>query len=839
MDSRRLPSVVFVVALLFGVLAKVWRAGDLYLETDALDGFRWLPFGVGSELLVAAVGALIVAAVLRLNFWIGGVVMGLAFGSELFWLALNDVSFRISQVGISYTRLRGDEGVKIKDFHLMAMGDVYPAIYYAIVAIVVAAVFGAVSYRRSVVVPARILAAIAVVGAVVWGTDLAKFSKENFGMGESPVLLLARTYFAAFFPKDGAVLPAGTVIPKTKEERLAMLKPQEPQPPTTAPTKNSTSVQNGILWFSEGIARKQTSLELLAPGGGGEDTTPNLMKALKEEGGLDFENYYTTYHKSIAAIYSMTCSDFPPPDARNIMEINPRIDCGALPEVLSKNHVHVGLFHGGDFGFYDKLQLLGARGFEVQKDARAIAGDNVWEYSWGVDDRAMVDTVLKWVDSLPKGDRFFAVIIPITAHYPYQIPPDVKPAFPGSSAKNRFYSAVHFLDEAFGRLEEGLKSRQLNDDTAVLFMADHGETVAERPRASAGRRLAYEPSLHIPLVIFAPKMFTSWQKSQRVGSHVDLVPTILDLMGLPQDPRNHGRSLVADDFEARRVFVGANNGPKYLGFVDGRQKFVVNRSSGLAELYDLDKDPFEQNNLADEQPEKVVRLTGEALAFADGQLAHLKTAPKVPGDTDTQLGLVKTAKVTAHHKDGTVVECARDPADVDADKAPVGAADADLTKLPWRRPCAGEKTPVFLGQKLMRLGGMRTCVLVNVPDGGGSVEIELGKQEWLPFLTRIRAIADSAALDEDDVALLTAFGDGKQGQEKHVGFKGGQVRVTYPSSTDKLVIRLSGDHALKSPVCLTFNEKAWRGSTPDADAPTDAPPAQDDDIHGAVPKPAD
>jgi hypothetical protein len=497
--------------------------------------------------------------------------------------------------------------------------------------------------------------------------------------------------------------------------------------------------------------------------------------------------------------------------------------------------VHVGLFHGGDFGFYDKLQLLGARGFEIQKDARAIAAPGVWEYGWGVDDRAMIDTVLAWIDSLPKGDRFFAVIIPITAHYPYAIPPDVTPAFPGTGAKDRFYSAVHFLDDAFGRLDRGLQQRGLSDDTALMYMADHGETVAERPRASAGRRLAYEPSLHIPFVIIAPKMFPGVQKNQRIGNHVDLVPTILDLMGFPPDERNHGRSLVADEFQPRRLFIGANNGPKYLGFIDGKQKFIVNRHSGFQELYDLTTDPFEQHNLAEDQQEKSDRLTAEALAFADGQLEHLKTAPSVPGDVDVQTGLLQNAMVSVKKADGSVVDCARDPADVASADDGVAVADTDLDKLPWRRVCPGFTQQPFLGQKMHRAGRTRACVLVNVPEGGGAVEIKLGKQPWLPFLTRIRAAVARSKLGDGDEAVLTAFGDGKQGQEKRIGEGNSYIRVTYPSSTDELVVRLSGERPLQSPVCLTFTEKAWRGRVPKEAKDDNDDKVTDDDTHGAVP----
>jgi hypothetical protein len=842
MDTRRLPSVVFVLSLVAGVLAKVWRAGDLYFEAGALDGFRWLPLGLGAELVVAGAFAGLVALAGRLNMWLAGWVAGSLMGSEILWLALNDVSFRVSQIGVTWERLRGDEGVPVKDFQLMAVGDVFPALAYAVVAIT--ACIALASSARTARLSSKAIVMATVLGSGVYLADFFVFSDRNFGMGDSPVLLFARTYVRAFFGREFVHIPRSVPVPRTKEQRLALLKAQEPAPANAGlPERKPGTVKNGVLFFSEGVARKHTGLD-------GQATTPNLMAALQERGGLELTNYYTTYHKSIAAIFSMTCSDFPPPNAKNIMEVNPRIDCGAFPEVMSKNGIHAGLFHGGDFGFYDKLQLLGMRGFEAQKDARAIVQPGIWEYDWGVDDRATVDAVLAWIDSLPRGERFFAVIIPITAHYPYAIPPDLTPAFPGSSSKDRFSSSVHFLDQVFGRLNAGLAERGLLDDTAVVFTADHGETVAERPRAQAGRRLAYEPSLHVPFVLFAPQIFPTWQKNGRVGSHVDLLPTILDLMGLPQDDRNHGQSLVSTSYEPRRIFVGASNGPRYVGFVDGRQKFVVNRNSGLLELYDLDADPFEQRNLAPSQPEKAHRLADEALAFADGQLQHLQKAPRVAGDMDVQLGVLEKAEVSVVKPDGTRIACPLDPA------LQAGVVDLlDLRKLPYRRLCPGLSSQPFLGQRNFRAGATRTCVLVNVPEGGGSVELRVGETPWLPFLTRIRAALQRSTVKDDDFAVITAFGDGKQGQEKTIRLGASSVRTTFPSSQHDLVVRISGERPLATPVCLTFTEKAWRGrgttAIPAASVQTGQPPpgldgqeppdpaedaVHDDDLHGKRPQ---
>ncbi len=828
MYSRRVSSaagfLTFVVIFAMGVLGKLWRAVGLAAETGAGDAFVWFPLGLGSELLVASVFGLIVAAVpntRRRAAYITSTIVCVAVG---IWLGLNDVSYRISQIGITYWRLRGDEGLRLRDFGLVAPGDVIPAVGLGVVFL---AIFVAAMRKREFlgtkVPPPIVVVVVVVIGVAVSAVDVVYFSKRNFGMAESPVSLLLRTYAQAIVHGKGYVrLKHGIPVPKNRDGLKALLVPREPQPPPTVPARATTAAKNGILFFSEGVPRKHTGLN-------GAETTPRLMETIAAHGALEFEHWYSPYHKSIAAIYAMTCADVPPPNAKNITELNPRIDCGATPEIMAKNGIHAGLFHGGDFGFYDKLQLLGMRGFEVQKDARALAVSGAWDNEWGVDDRVVVDAALAWIDTIPKDERFFLVYIPITAHYPFAIPPDVTPAFPGSSSKARYLSAVHFLDSVYGRLVDGLKARGRFDETAILYTADHGETVAERPRAQAGRRMAYEPSLNVPMAIVSPSQFSKHEKSQRVVSHVDLLPTAMDLMGLAPDSRHLGRSAAAADFEARRVFIGASNGPKFIGFVDGRQKFVAGRSTGTFELYDLIDDPDETNNLAERDPAKIEQLTDEALAFADGQLRYLQNALPIDDAIDVQERVLEFAEVRVVDKNGKTTVCSR-PADSLGDDAKND--DDDLLALPYRRVCPGFEEPVMYGSQVRMIRRTHDCVLVNVPTGGGAVELVVRDQEWQPFVTRIRAAIDDRATGKDDEATITGFGDGIQGQTGDIGEDARTVRVSFPSSQKELVMRVSAEERLKTPICLTLTEAAWRKPRPKKPKP--AAKGGEDDVAADV-----
>lgn len=799
-DPVALGLCLWVIAT--GVLAKLWRAYQLFDDASALDGFAWLPVGVAAEVVMGGLVALLYLTLVQVVPRVAAFAVALvaALGNA-WWVAINMVSFTITQAPITFTRLRGDEGVRMHDAHLIRWNDVLPAVALGVLLIGALPVLLWASnqaHRRFPRLAVRHLALLWVLALSVYVADARLWRAGNFGVADTPVLTLARSFIDVKLSEATAPAIEGTERPDLRQLAMART-PSEATPP---PPMHKAAVKNVIVFFSEGVARKQTSL------GGAHDSTPNVARRARTDG-LELTRYYSPYHKSIAAIFSMACSAWPPSTGINITELNPRIDCGELSEILRGQNIHAGLFHGGDFGFYDKLMLLGMRGYEIQEDARMMSDYARWEESeWGVDDRATVDHTLAWIDSLAPGDRFAAVMIPITAHWPYWIPSDVEPRFPGLGSRERYLSAVSFLDGAFERLMVGLERRGLDQDTAVIFLADHGETIGERPRATAGARLAYEPSLNTPFVILSPGMWQPGARTDRMGSHVDLAPTVLDLLGLPPDPRHHGVSLLQPDREPRRIFVGANNGQLWVGLLDGMEKYLLNTRTGVQELYDLRLDPDERHNLVAEAPaEKLVALAGETLLFSRGVMDFVANTPAIGNDLDVQGELLARAEVrvrrpargAAGEQDAETVVCAVDPND------PTGA-----------RECPGEERSPFLGRMKKRAGGrVRDCVVVNAPANGATLEIEVDDAPFLPFLTRLRTafVKEASRPEAPRELVLEVDVDGEPAVRSQVAI-GRRARVPFASPRGRFLLKVTGEAPAARDLCVTFTEKDWGNRWP-------------------------
>lgn len=186
---------------------------------------------------------------------------------------------------------------------------------------------------------------------------------------------------------------------------------------------------------------------------------------------------------------------------------------------------------------------------------------------------------------------------------------------------NPYVGEIAFADAQIGRLLEVLKRRGLLDRTIVVVAGDHGESLGERSERDHGVFI-YENVLRVPLMIRAPSLAPF-----RVGEVVrltDVMPTVLNLADVPV-PQVDGLSLV-DLMRGRRHGLGLeayseSQYPERLGWSplralrDGRFKLI---DAPRPELYDLGRDPFEQENIYDDHRALADAMTGRAAAIGRG-----------------------------------------------------------------------------------------------------------------------------------------------------------------------------------------------------------------------------
>jgi len=163
------------------------------------------------------------------------------------------------------------------------------------------------------------------------------------------------------------------------------------------------------------------------------------------------------------------------------------------------------------------------------------------------------------------------------------------------------------FDAEFGRLLERLAALGLMDDTLIVFVADHGEEFREHGALQHGRTL-YREVLQVPLIIRLPGGRDGGRRVTTLARHVDLVPTVLALLGLPVDSDLPGTPLVGGGHAEAPVEEALADtwfdGVALTGILLPPWKVVLPRAvlAARPEVYRLTDDPAERRNLAREHP---------------------------------------------------------------------------------------------------------------------------------------------------------------------------------------------------------------------------------------------
>ena len=168
-------------------------------------------------------------------------------------------------------------------------------------------------------------------------------------------------------------------------------------------------------------------------------------------------------------------------------------------------------------------------------------------------------------------------------------------------ARHAYYAAISYLDDRIGEVLRALRESGLEDDTVVLFTADHGELLGER---GLWYKMAFfDPAARVPLLAWAPRRFAPARVAQPV-SLLDVAPTLLELAGLEPVQSLDGRSLAPalagaplDEADVVAEYLAEGVNAPAVMLRRGPRKYVA-CPGDPEQLYDLRQDPHELANLA-------------------------------------------------------------------------------------------------------------------------------------------------------------------------------------------------------------------------------------------------
>jgi arylsulfatase A-like enzyme len=298
--------------------------------------------------------------------------------------------------------------------------------------------------------------------------------------------------------------------------------------------------------------------------------------------------------------------------------------------------------------FVDGGYMRGSFGFNQ--------GFDIYDDSQGGGIKLILPKVKKWLDENKK-NPFFLFIHCYDIHAPYDPPPPYDNIFHdftytgdlfpnnetlflalwrGLKVNNedlRHFTALYdggirYTDEKIGEFLSYLRDSGLEDQSLIIITSDHGEEFKEHGRLGHGQ-LYYRPNLHVPLIIQIPNYPKKEARISELVQSIDLLPTILEVAGLPNHPSAQGRNLLPLIKRKKNFFnyflwkifhplkkdshTSFSMEPRnnlYSIIAEGYQ-LIHNLNSNSIKLFNLNDDPLAKNNIANNHDDTVKRLLPE------------------------------------------------------------------------------------------------------------------------------------------------------------------------------------------------------------------------------------
>lgn len=266
----------------------------------------------------------------------------------------------------------------------------------------------------------------------------------------------------------------------------------------------------------------------------------------------------------------------------------------SLAELLKAQGYATGAFVGA-FPLDSRFGLT--QGFDVYNDNYGSKSDQEFSY---VERRAevVVKEALSWLEV--QSQPWFLWVHCFDPHQRYDPPEPFKTQYEG----HPYSGEVAYVDSVLAELFGHLGRNDLDDNTLVILTGDHGESLGEHGESTHGY-FAYNSTLSVPLIIRSPGV--NQRRIDQNVAHMDIFPTVCDVLNIDKPAYLHGISLLPAMEKGKRLPERAiyfeSLYPHYSrgwaplnGYIAGTEKFI---DSPIPEYYDLEKDSFELDNLAD------------------------------------------------------------------------------------------------------------------------------------------------------------------------------------------------------------------------------------------------
>lgn len=298
------------------------------------------------------------------------------------------------------------------------------------------------------------------------------------------------------------------------------------------------------------ISVESLSASFMGSYGAKDSLTPRLDRLAFE--GLRFSHVYATGTRTVRGLEALSLGT-PPVPGQAIVRRPRNEHLQSLGEIIGPQGVKTYFFYGG-YGYFDNMSgYFGTNSYTVIDRTDIPASEVHFENAWGVADEVLFDHSITTLNAQAKsGAPFFAHIMTTSNHRPYTYPPDrIDIPSPGGRS-----GAVKYTDYAIGKFIDDARVEPWFEQTLFIIVADHCAS-------AAGKSTLALEGYRIPLIFYAPG-FLPAGTSDGVISQIDIVPTIVEMLGVRGDDHFFGRSIFEAGPAPGRAFVSNYQALGYL-----------------------------------------------------------------------------------------------------------------------------------------------------------------------------------------------------------------------------------------------------------------------------------
>lgn len=301
--------------------------------------------------------------------------------------------------------------------------------------------------------------------------------------------------------------------------------------------------------------------------------TPFLDSLAKES--FYFKYNFANGRRSIEAVPAVVCG-IPAIMAEPVITSdfsNNRFDC--LPNILGRLNYPTYFFHGahnGSMHFDTFSNIAGFQNFIGLNEYPKNNPEDLDKY-WGVLDEPMLQYAAETLDKAQQ--PALVTVFTLSSHHPYYIPPKYAGRFPKGELE--IHESIGYVDYALKRFFETAQTKPWFNKTIFVITGDHTQKVAHKEYHSM------LGSYKVPLFIYAPGLKDAkvTYDAQRVTQHIDVVPTLMDLLGVSLPDRLLVGQSVFDTAQPGRAYNF--NSPSYW-YLDDKVYLRMSRDGGVEEL---------------------------------------------------------------------------------------------------------------------------------------------------------------------------------------------------------------------------------------------------------------